>query len=102
MSDLAFSHGVYDSEDNLVVPFDTEDESFLRGFQCGGLFEAMESSFDIITGMILASNAEMVMRMCEYKNYAFTAELIPGQDDWLYIRLTNNAPKPSIWKDLDV
>lgn len=52
----------------LALLFDTDDESFVRGFEAGRIWTFMEENPDKLTGLIFhAVNAEMVMRMLEEK-----------------------------------
>lgn len=98
---LALTHGIYDENGNMVVEFDNPTEGFLRGFQCGQLYEAMETGFETIVTTTLASNALMVMRLAEYCNYDYRAEYIEGKGledlEWMYIELRAKSPKPSLF-----
>lgn len=60
---------------SLVLMFDTDDESFVRGFEAGRIWTLMEENPDKLTGLIFhAINAEMVMRMLESKGLALKAK----------------------------
>lgn len=59
----------------MVLPFDTDDESFVRGFEAGRIWTLMEENPDKLTGLIFHSvNVEMVMRMLEKKGLPLTAK----------------------------
>lgn len=53
---------------NLLLPFDSDSEEFVRGFECGRIWTLMEENPEKLTALIFHSiNAEMVMRMLEAK-----------------------------------
>lgn len=53
----------------LILAFDTDDESFVRGFEAGRIWALMDENPYKLTGMIFhAVNAEMIMRMIEIKD----------------------------------
>lgn len=59
----------------LVLPFDTDNEDFVRGFEAGRIWTLMEENPDKLTGLIFHSvNAEMVMRMLEKKGLPLKAK----------------------------
>lgn len=52
----------------IVLPFDTDSEDFVRGFEAGRIWTLMGENPDKLTGLIFHSvNTEMVMRMLEQK-----------------------------------
>lgn len=58
----------------LLLPFDTDNEDFVRGFECGRIWALMEENPDKLTGLIFHSvNTEMVMRMLEKKGLPLKA-----------------------------
>lgn len=58
----------------MVLPFDTDDESFIRGFEAGRIWTLMQENPDALTGLIFHSvNAEMVMRMIESRDLKLKA-----------------------------
>lgn len=72
----------------LVFPFDTDDESFVRGFEAGRIWVLMEECPYKLTGMIFhAINAEMVMRMIEKKGLNLKAVFT---DDQLWMRFEDD------------
>lgn len=53
---------------HLALPFDTDNEEFVRGFEAGRIWTLMEENPEKLTALIFhAVNAEMVMRMLEAK-----------------------------------
>jgi hypothetical protein len=58
----------------LLLPFDTDDPEFTRGFEAGSLWERIKNDRTSWTETIHASNAEMVMRMCEAESRTFRSE----------------------------
>jgi hypothetical protein len=50
----------------LVLPFDTDDSEFARGFEAGRAWHALSESAGPIPSMVVhGTNAEMLMRMAE-------------------------------------
>jgi hypothetical protein len=79
----------------LVLPFDTDDPEFVRGVECGRLWERMETidaqetDFPLgleIVQIIHGTNAEMVMRMCEVKGWNHEARVL-GDGHWIEVHL---------------
>lgn len=70
---------------SLVLPFDTEDPEFARGFEAGRLWERIKSG-EVFVQMIHATNAEMVMRMCESEEREFRAEDV--DDIWVEVEVS--------------
>lgn len=67
-----------------ILPFDSDDESFIRGFEAGRIWVLMEENPSKLTGMIFrAVNAEMVMRMIETRELKLKAVFT---DDELWMR----------------
>ena len=59
----------------MVLPFDTDSEDFVRGFEAGRIWTLMEENPDKLTGLIFhAVNVEMVMRMLEKKGLSLKAK----------------------------
>ena len=70
------------AEYGLILAFDSDDAEFTRGFEAGQLWERLER--DSCAGQLIhAENAEMVMRMAESKDLAFTAEDVGG--GWMQV-----------------
>jgi hypothetical protein len=71
----------------MVLPFDTDDEDFARGFECGRIWTLMEENPYALTGTIFhAVNAEMIMRMLEKKGLKYTVEFT---DDATWMRFSD-------------
>lgn len=68
----------------LVLPFDTDEPEFCRGFEAGQIWEQLQRGDDI-DRMIHAENSEMVMRMCEKTGREFRAEDVG--DDWMHLQI---------------
>jgi hypothetical protein len=70
---------------SLVLPFDTDDEEFVRGFEAGRIWTLMEENPDKLPGLIFhATNAEMILRMVEAKGLNLKAHFT---DDQMWMRL---------------
>lgn len=66
-----------------VLPFDTDSEDFVRGFEAGRIWVLMEENPDKLTGLIFhATNSEMVMRMLETKGLNLKAKFT-DDDTWM-------------------
>jgi hypothetical protein len=67
----------------LVLPFDTDSEDFVRGFEAGRIWTLMEENPDKLTGLIFhAVNAEMVIRMLEKKGLPLKA-IFTDDEQWM-------------------
>jgi len=67
----------------LVLPFDSDEEEFVRGFEAGRIWTLMEENPDKLTGLIFhAINAEMVMRMIEKKGLKLKAKFT-SDERWM-------------------
>lgn len=59
----------------IILPFDSDNEEFVRGFEAGRIWTLMEENPDKLMGLIFhATNAEMVMRMIEQKGLKLKAK----------------------------
>lgn len=68
-----------------VLPFDTDSEEFVRGFEAGRIWVLMEENPDKLPGLIFhAANAEMIIRMIESKGLPLKAQFT---DDERWMRL---------------
>jgi hypothetical protein len=70
---------------SLVLPYDSDDPEFVRGFEAGRLWERIKHDRTTWSQIIHASNSEMVMRMCETESRSFRAEDIA--DNEIYIQV---------------
>jgi hypothetical protein len=69
----------------MILPFDTDDEAFVRGFEAGRIWTLMEENPDKLPGLIFhAENAEMIMRMIESREMSLKAQFT---DDHQWMRL---------------
>lgn len=69
---------------NLILPFDTDSEEFVRGFEAGRIWTLMDENPDKLLGLIFhAANAEMIMRMVEAKAMPLKAHFT---DDHAWMR----------------
>lgn len=69
----------------LVLPFDTDDVEFVRGFEAGRMWERIKSDHTDWDETVHANNAEMIMRMCERENRSFRAEILDDTFAHVYI-----------------
>jgi hypothetical protein len=68
-----------------ILPFDSQDERFARGFEAGRLWGLLQADPDAaVVETVNARNAEMVIRMAEAAGRAFEAAELVG--DWLEVR----------------
>lgn len=71
-----------DAEYGLILPFDSDEPEFTRGFEAGQLWERLERD-GCADQLLHDGNAEMVMRMAERKALSFKAEDVGG--GWLRV-----------------
>lgn len=64
-----------------LLPFDTDDAEFARGFEAGRLWVLLRDSDDEVVECIHASNAEMAMRLAEATERSVVATELGH--DWL-------------------
>lgn len=76
----------------LILPFDTDDPEFVRGFEAGKLYEKINSGEDF-SQTIHASNTEMAIRICETVEREFSAESL--DDTWTELHVGQLSSKPS-------
>jgi hypothetical protein len=68
-----------DQHYGLVLPFDTDDSQFVRGFEAGRLWEQTATG-EPFSQTIHSSNTEMAIRICEAREMPFSAEQL--DDNW--------------------
>jgi hypothetical protein len=68
-----------DSSD-FVLEFDSVNEEFQRGFECGEIWACLTDGVSEITALITASNAEMVIRMTEATKYSFEGRYLSKEE----------------------
>lgn len=66
-----------------LLRFDTDDPEFARGFEAGRLWERVKADQTDWDEIVHASNAEMVMRMCESQERTFRAD--PLDDEYVHV-----------------
>jgi hypothetical protein len=64
-----------------LLPFDTDDPEFARGFEAGRLWALLRTGDDEVVQCIDASNAEMAMRLAEATDRTVVATELGH--DWL-------------------
>lgn len=70
---------------SLILPFDTDNHDFVRGFEAGRIWTLMEENPDKLPGLIFhANNSEMIMRMIEVRELPLKAQFT---DDEQWMRL---------------
>jgi hypothetical protein len=74
----------------LLLPFDTDDSEFCRGFEAGHLWEQLKSGEEI-QQTIHATNSEMAIRMCEEMEREFSAEVL--DETWVELRVEQGVPE---------
>jgi hypothetical protein len=68
----------------LLLPFDTDDPQFARGFELGHLWALLrELTDESVTELVHVSNAEMLIRTAEATGRNFAAKILT--DTWLEI-----------------
>lgn len=78
---------------NLILPFDTDGEEFVRGFEAGRIWTLMDENPDKLLGLIFhAANAEMIMRMVETKGMSLKAQFT---DDQMWMRFEETEESTS-------
>jgi hypothetical protein len=73
-----------DTEYDLVLPFDTDDPQFVRGWQLGELIERLRHE-PFAEATICAQSAEMVIRIAELNGCSFTSGELG--DGWIHVTL---------------
>jgi hypothetical protein len=74
------------SDFGLLLPFDTDEPEFCRGFEAGRLWALLGSEpHEEIEEYAHATNAEMLIRMGEATGRVVTAELM-ADDCWVFVK----------------
>jgi hypothetical protein len=79
-----------DARFGLVLPFDTDDTEFVRGFEGGRLWEQLKTG-EPVEQTIHATNTEMAIRMCEEMGREFSAEVL--DEIWIELRVEQGVPE---------
>jgi hypothetical protein len=70
---------------SLLLPFDTDDPQFVRGFEAGRLWALLRASpEESVEEYAHASNAEMILRLGEATGREVASDELGN--DWLFIR----------------
>ena len=64
----------------FLLEFDTADDLFHRGFQCGEIWACLVDDVEEIQVIISADNTEMVIRMTEAAGYSFSGRYLTEQE----------------------
>ncbi len=67
----------------LLLAFDTDHPEFCRGFEAGRLWERIKNDHTSWDELVHASNAEMLIRMCETERREFSSEDL--DDSWIKV-----------------
>lgn len=87
---------------DFILEFDTIDDEFQRGFECGEIWACLTDEVEEVHSIISAKNAEMVMRMSEATGYSYTGRYLSekemeslqiGPGEWLIVVLRCNNDK---------
>jgi hypothetical protein len=65
---------------SFLLEFDTADDLFYRGFQCGEIWACLVDGVKEVQAIVSADNAEMVMRMTEATGYSFVGRYLTEQE----------------------
>ncbi len=69
----------------LLLPFDTDNIEFARGFEAGRIWTLMDENPDKLTGLIFhAENSEMILRMIEKKGLSLKAKFTTDEE-WMML-----------------
>lgn len=72
----------------LLVPFDDESHSFTNGFECGQIWQQLETGNDVIKHVTHTINRNQLRKICEFFEYDFSFEFI--NEDWDYFTAKMN------------
>lgn len=74
----------HDEDFELIVEFDTDDESFARGVEVGMLWQRLHAEPLPIDVVVHANNAEMALRLAEARGASVRADQLGADhNDWL-------------------
>jgi hypothetical protein len=78
----------------LILEFDSLDEEFQRGFECGEIWACLTDEVEEVHSIISGQNVEMVMRMAEAAGYSYSARYLEtdeisrlgiGPGEWMIV-----------------
>ncbi len=78
--------GPHDASFGLLLPFDTDNAEFCRGFEAGRLWEILKAEAGEVTEFVHVKNAEMVLRLAEATGR--TAQSEEHGQGWLEVTFT--------------
>lgn len=76
----------------LLLPFDTEEPEFARGFEAGRLWALVREDAGEVEETVHTSNAEMLMRMGEALDRIVIGEELDGT--WTRVRVLPEGTEP--------
>lgn len=82
----------HEHDDSLacVLAFDTDDDSFVNGFECGRTWQMLREDQDrSIEVMVHACNAEMLIRMAEATGRDVKSEEMGGV--WIWVSFSEQV-----------
>jgi len=68
---------------SCLLPFDTDDPEFVRGFECGRVWAMLRIDTDAFDAIAHDANIEMVMRMAEATGRVAAGEELG--DGWINV-----------------
>lgn len=71
------------TEYGLLLPFETDDPQFIRGFEMGRLWQLARTVEEPFEEVVHGINAEMVLRIAEATGRTVTSH--EDGDDWLTV-----------------
>jgi len=79
----------------LLLPFDTDEPEFARGFEAGRLWALLRLGHDIDEEFVSAENAEMMLRLSEATGRPVSAQLL--DEHWMTVSF--GAPDEALEAD---
>lgn len=78
-----------DKEYGLIITFTDQSPSFVNGFECGKLWQIMESREFEIQQTIHTENIDVIKMMCGHFGYAW--EMKTFDDQYTLVKLTKGS-----------
>lgn len=75
----------HDNDDafGCLLPFDTDDAEFVRGFEAGRVWQRLQLEHDAFAETVHATNSEMVLRMAEAHGRTVVGHMLDA--DWTWV-----------------
>ena len=73
----------------LLVSFPDQSESFVLGFEAGGIWKHLNNGGELRALLCHSKNEEVIRRMCNEFNKEMSIELT-SEPEWIYITTNNN------------